>query len=722
MESPGDTATIFTWSLEKGYYLKHIPNQKVLPLTSFAKYIRGDDTWGDPETAEEAYRYMNGRRGSDGAPFVNTITGEETKFAYEVHSGDPIAETGWIDLTDHPPGDRRFLMSSGPFYMAPGDTHEVVGSIIVGGGVDAKKSIIVLNFYDKFAQTAFDGLFEVCGPPNPQVDVALLDEEIVLSWEDKSEDLENYSCLGYEFQGYNIFQGESPSGPWQRITTYDIVDEVKVIVDESLDPSTGLLLQKPVQFGNDTGIAHHIEITKDQIRNLGLINNRKYYFAVTAYAYDEEAAPKTVESSRVPLTVVPGLPGLGSDLGSGYADTLTVTHDSGIADARIMPAVVDPYQLTNDDYELFFTAVDSINAWHLVNVTDDDTLFTNVTEFPEESVTITDGFILTFKNTTFKAAEGYSSWEQTVDGDDNSLTQVAYQADNGTWAGFLEENGLEGGTSDLSDLQKDIRFVFTDEPQKGYYWNGASPALEVRDVPFEVWTVEDDVRINVLVWVLTAGKDVIHYEDKLVDPATGDSLTVGRFWNHAVAPIYEPYSTTASYAAFEEGSENVGWNMALSSAQSAFVPGDELVVRYNNPVFPGIDKFSFSTKGLTIATVDAVKSQLEMVNVFPNPYFAKNEEEIDPLGRFVTFTHLGKGTHVVRIFSLAGDLVAKIEQSNLAENDPSNLIRWDLRNVAGIPVASGIYIALVQSETDKGKYEKVLKLAVFQPEERLDLY
>ena len=114
-----------------------------------------------------------------------------------------------------------------------------------------------------------------------------------------------------------------------------------------------------------------------------------------------------------------------------------------------------------------------------------------------------------------------------------------------------------------------------------------------------------------------------------------------------------------------------------------------------------------------------------MINVFPNPYFGQNPEENNPQDRKVFFTHLGVGTTTIRIFTLSGDLVKTINHEIISENslDDSRAI-WNLRNSAGVPVASGIYFAhiTVVDSGGNGKKEKVLKLAVFQPEERLDVF
>lgn len=82
--------------------------------------------------------------------------------------------------------------------------------------------------------------------------------------------------------------------------------------------------------------------------------------------------------------------------------------------------------------------------------------------------------------------------------------------------------------------------------------------------------------------------------------------------------------------------------------------------------------------------------------------------------RFVTFTHLPETNATIQIFTLMGESVMKIQHSNGTQYE-----RWDLRNFIGVSVASGIYIVRIDMG-DLGV--KVLKLAVFQPTEILDIY
>ena len=57
------------------------------------------------------------------------------------------------------------------------------------------------------------------------------------------------------------------------------------------------------------GLAHFESITTDGLNgNSKLITNRAYYYSVTAYGYNADGIPKTLESSPRYLTVRPEVP------------------------------------------------------------------------------------------------------------------------------------------------------------------------------------------------------------------------------------------------------------------------------------------------------------------------------------------------------------------------------------------------------------------------------
>jgi hypothetical protein len=95
--------------------------------------------------------------------------------------------------------------------------------------------------------------------------------------------------------------------------------------------------------------------------------------------------------------------------------------------------------------------------------------------------------------------------------------------------------------------------------------------------------------------------------------------------------------------------------------------------------------------------------------------------ERDPINRFVRLTNLPGAGAKIRIFTLAGELVRVIDDAARAADGTSGLqyANWDLRNDAGIPIASGIYIVHVEVPNVG---TKVLKAVVVMPEERLDIF
>ena len=147
----------------------------------------------DPQTPEERYQFM----------------------AEETRDGD------------NGPGDKRFLQSTGPFNMRPGDTARVVVGILIAparsnnpnGEWEDMDSLITL---DLFAQKVYDENFLAPRPPEPaKVDWLPLDNGVELRWDDKSERSFDFVEKGLDFAGYTIQRSRKPSGP--GVNQYDTV-------------------------------------------------------------------------------------------------------------------------------------------------------------------------------------------------------------------------------------------------------------------------------------------------------------------------------------------------------------------------------------------------------------------------------------------------------------------------------------------------------------------
>jgi hypothetical protein len=134
------------------------------------------------------------------------------------------------------------------------------------------------------------------------------------------------------------------------------------------------------------------------------------------------------------------------------------------------------------------------------------------------------------------------------------------------------------------------------------------------------------------------------------------------------------------------------------------------------------DAFAFSTTGFeAISSTANAQAAAQQVNLFPNPYFGQNPAEVDPITRFVTITHLPANGATIRIFTLAGDLIKTIDDQLRSEQGTlgTQTALWDLRNSEDVPVASGMYLVHI----DMGSLgQRVLKAAIFMPEERLNKF
>ena len=116
-----------------------------LTMRSFNRYVNGTD----PQDSIATYNLMQGLN-SDGSPQVDPISTLGTPYAVP---GDPVLNQGWLDSS---PSDRRMMLTSRPFTLAPGATNELVCAIIVAQGSDRLDSVTLLKAQDQVVQTAFD--------------------------------------------------------------------------------------------------------------------------------------------------------------------------------------------------------------------------------------------------------------------------------------------------------------------------------------------------------------------------------------------------------------------------------------------------------------------------------------------------------------------------------------------------------------------------------------
>lgn len=142
------------------------------------------------------------------------------------------------------PGDKRYMMSTGPFHIRPRDTSRVVVGIMIangakGGDADGSdEDMRNLVTIDKFAQSVYDNNFQAPIPPDPVVITQKrgYNNSAIITWDTNSENSVDDLEDGLDFMGYRIYRARRTDldtisensgnrvGPlgWKQIAQYEI--------------------------------------------------------------------------------------------------------------------------------------------------------------------------------------------------------------------------------------------------------------------------------------------------------------------------------------------------------------------------------------------------------------------------------------------------------------------------------------------------------------------
>jgi hypothetical protein len=578
------------------------------------------------------------------------------------------------------------------------------------------------------------------------------------------------------------FETATGAGAMKRLATYDIVNGVTEIYDTVFNAELGENINIRTQFGSDSGLAQFHSITTDGLSgNSKLITNRAYYYAVTAYGYNAYGIPKTLESSPVYLTVRPEVPNTMS-VGDGTAapgDVVSAAHD-GPSQGSVDMIVVDPSQLTGHDYSVTFDDVmpDGTAAvnWTLTDVTDGVVLVSNNPvvggvntatglEVGPGGTPVVHGFQVQVngpQEDLLSVSEWDHGWKENQVLRDGAVSYVPFASLGRT--GYIIENRAgvaysppynrdfdrfnywESDDVELDFSTPSLGFDYLYEwvnnyvPFSAYRHNFATGQKEQMYAGY--WEYDGDFTFNLggfaghssggvgpvygaLAWepiYCFVGSGGQHYDPALeatyiaLDDLTASggcgwaSFSTCDNYTTSGAQITYPYMTATLFTDYL-GSNVLPTEAGHISWGSGFTTASSVVWQMSKPN-SSADTFTFTTAGLEMVENDF---DPDRITVWPNPYYGYNPEERDALDRRVQFSHLPtEGPATIRIFALDGTLVRTIKHNDTG----SQHTYWDMKNNFELPVASGMYIAHV--ETNRG--DKVLKLAVIQPEQRLDVY
>jgi len=733
---------------------KWIKGYKNLPMTAFTFYTQRfpryrDPTQGVASGSIEFYNYLSGKVW-DGTPFIDPNTGQIVKI---ILAGDPVTGTGWNDYWSGgpSPGDRRHVMGSGPFTMAPGDTQEVVVGIVIAKGTSNLNSITELKRKDVAAQIAYDLDFQLTpSPPSPKLHAFSDDKKVTLWWENNAESYDEGDPLiynagladtTYTFQGYRLWQFKDQAGTEPvLLAVYDIKDTIAVISDYVTINGKEVLV--PVITGPNEGLTRFLQITKDAYSNGALYNGSPYYFSVTAYGYSGNSSPTFLENPPVIIEVRPGTRAIDEKYGDEQWTNSTGKQVAGTGEGKIIWSIVDPTALTGDTYRVNIHGGIYDPSWDIINVTKGDTIIRNVKNFGSDTLYnkyVVDGLMIKVINigadSLKKASTGFYEGKikrvVEIANENGTLSEpvdvVMGLNSTGKWriTGYQDTTGNVLTTLNVSrDITPapigftnyELRFSGSSE----YYLTGSigvseprylkSDSLAPDKVPFEFWNVGKDI---------ASDTDNVRLSIKVRDVEKGDITwtTTDHTWTRRANGEWEPlyFSTLPPYVEpmpIKSGNLNkkdfVVGNFVIAGEKPA--TGTIIRIETWKPLSKG-DVFEFKVPKTERSNTELAKNNIDNISVFPNPYFGANSLERDKYQRFVRFTNMPQKV-TVRIFALSGVFINTIEK-----NDTSPYLDWNLRNSEGLPVASGVYIAYLDIPNVG---TKVMKLAVIMETQYID--
>lgn len=342
------------------------PDGSEIGLTKFVYYNNDFSLTGNPSRPEHYWGYLNGRW-KDGASITyggNGRSGADTASYMFPGNTDPAGRATWNErIAGNQPQDRRFLQTAGSFTLLPGAVNRVTIGVVwaraSSGG--ATGSFNLLKEASDKATTLYKNNFTLKeGPRAPKLEIVELDKKLVIKMSG-TKTSENYlrsyagpcgSKTDYKFQGYQVWQLKTASIPSdindptqaRLVAQFDVVDGVARVVNTVFSPELEENVKKIMVEGNNKGIEHTFEITKDLFEtgsDQTLVNFKSYNYYIVAYstatncAIDADqylSSTKTVdEGSLLIYSAIPHDPTpSGTQANSVYGSGLPITMLEGI--------------------------------------------------------------------------------------------------------------------------------------------------------------------------------------------------------------------------------------------------------------------------------------------------------------------------------------------------------------------------------------------------------
>lgn len=715
---------------------------------------------GDPETEQGGLGWLD--YNADDRRFLMT-TGPFTMPAWVDDNGNGIPDFGETGVQDIVAG----------VILAKGDDN--LNSVTKLKEVDGLAQLAYdLNFNLSKA------------PLPPVVTTSTMSNEVVLTWDETSEfndDGSPYSSTDpivaaayndtviidnvvqvindstYNFYGYSVYQYSDASGADPVLLEH--------WDNGGLNDATPYTSQRFVKMTVNKNSA---------VGNSGapLVNGKEYYFGIVAEGYLAFGAPKVFTSPAAIVSVVP-MANPGTSYSAQYGDSLTVTHERvdtniPLSDGSVVAWVVDPSATTGRSYKVVFSE-DSLGnpLWDLLDASSGDTILAKQSnQAGDDAYNVVEGLLIKVQGPAagIKSVTQVDPADWTIELDNNVNLSLGHQFNSTDPRYFVSAQGADDAAGSLARWDwrghmtpNDYIIEFVNNPTTDGQiclsawanavdpttntwfvrgWVEADTAGGVKTyhdtggrLPFKVWKkTTDGTLTQVTAGILDGGEewywdthrstpftdssgfDRIYVCDYPYDEAElladgGDNVLNGIYWGSLWDSGHSLGRVVFSMYTYNAGP----FQGAIAAKPPA--PGTVVYYKTNKPNLTN-DFYTFTAPSAKLVTNASLAADMKKIKVVPNPYYGYHSGELDPFNRWVQFTYLPP-TCTVRIFDLAGNLIRKLEK----DDETTPFLQWDMKNEYELPVASGIYVFHVDAP---GIGEKIGKIAIFTPNERLDTY
>jgi hypothetical protein len=553
--------------------------------------------------------------------------------------------------------DLAWIMATGPFSMAPGDTVKYAFAVAVGDD-DADYYYQVWE-----AKKLFDALYNgPTAPPAPRLTVIPGDGRVTLYWDDTPETAIDPATGEADFEGYKIYRSEDGGVTWgTKITdaqgrTYGYVPIAQFDLDNNIkgaDPKNSL-----AWLGTDSGLRHSwvdSSVTSGITYSYTIVSYDRG--TPTLYSLESTRGDGPQVSNFVTATPLPAA------TGRVPARLQAINKTSGTGKGTVQIEVMDERVLKTTPYTIIMEGTPA-STFSVIRGDGSNAAVYASKPVNTMDLAVADGF-----RVSVFTQDRIGGITNVTDENGNTVSGSANLSADSSWYVTYTENAQ----ADTQARSYDYEIRFSTTLTVAYSW-GVAGSTAKYTVPFSIWNVTTQTPVAFEIRDLNLNNQ---WEE-------GEAIYITR----APYPSPAPAMGAANPATnIKEFAYQILINNAPGDTARRPPSGSTIIRVISNNALTGNDRYEFS---FTPASFDVAVVDLSEVRVVPNPYIVTSKYESKQNVRQVRFMYLPPEC-TITVFTVAGTKV-----KTLTHNSTDGSLSWNLVTDWGQALAFGVYVYVVE--------------------------